>query len=63
MANIIAYEFFRNALLGGLLVSILCAMVGTYVVWWEQTIVWREQTIGKQKQSRAIDFIISANAE
>lgn len=32
MANIIAYEFFRNALLGGLLVSILCAMVGTYVV-------------------------------
>ena len=32
MANIIAYEFFRNALLGGLLVSILCAMVGSYVV-------------------------------
>ena len=28
----LAYEFFRNALLGGLLVSILCAMVGTYVV-------------------------------
>ncbi|WP_298949770.1 hypothetical protein [uncultured Alloprevotella sp.] len=33
------------------------------IVWREQTIVWREQTIGKQKQSRAIDFIISANAE
>ena len=32
MADMLAYEFFRNALLGGLLVSILCAMVGTYVV-------------------------------
>ena len=30
--DILQYEFFRNALLGGLLASILCGLVGTYIV-------------------------------
>ena len=30
--EIFAYSFFRNAILGGLLASILCAYVGTYIV-------------------------------
>lgn len=29
---ILGYEFFQHALLGGLMASVLCAMVGTYVV-------------------------------
>ncbi|MBR1889473.1 MAG: metal ABC transporter permease [Alloprevotella sp.] len=29
---ILAYDFFQHALIGGLLASILCAMIGTYVV-------------------------------
>ncbi len=32
MLELLSYEFFRNAVLGSLLASILCAMVGTYVV-------------------------------
>lgn len=32
MAELFDYTFFRYALLGGLLASILCAMVGTYIV-------------------------------
>lgn len=30
--NILSYTFFQNALLGSLLASILCALVGTYIV-------------------------------
>lgn len=30
--EIFSYTFLQNALLGGLLASLLCAMVGTYVV-------------------------------
>ena len=29
---ILTYTFFQNALLGALLASILCGMVGTYIV-------------------------------
>lgn len=32
MPEILTYTFFQHALLGGLLASVLCAMVGTYVV-------------------------------
>ncbi len=32
MLSLLTYTFFRNALLGSLLASLLCAMVGTYVV-------------------------------
>lgn len=32
MAGLLDYAFFRYALLGGLLASILCAMIGTYIV-------------------------------
>ncbi len=32
MLSLLAYAFFRNALLGSLLASLLCAMIGTYVV-------------------------------
>ena len=30
--NIIEYGFFQNALLGSLLASILCGIIGTYIV-------------------------------
>lgn len=30
--NIIEYAFFQNALLGSLLASILCGIIGTYIV-------------------------------
>ena len=32
MWEILQYPFFQNALLGSLLASILCAIVGTYIV-------------------------------
>ena len=32
MAEILSYDFMRNALLGGLLVSIVCGVVGSLVV-------------------------------
>ena len=32
MLEILQYPFFQNALLGSLLASILCAIVGTYIV-------------------------------
>ena len=32
MWEILQYPFFQNALLGSLLASILCALVGTYIV-------------------------------
>lgn len=32
MANILTYTFFQHALLGALLASVLCALVGSYVV-------------------------------
>ena len=32
MTEILSYQFFQNALLGALLASVLCAVVGTYVV-------------------------------
>lgn len=32
MTELLGYEFFRNALLGSVLASVLCAMVGTYIV-------------------------------
>ena len=32
MTDILAYTFFQNALTGSLLASILCGLVGTYIV-------------------------------